>query len=68
LSFTSITTTVIFIVPDLCGFPPSKAVSVRWITGCFSRSKALCSTNSGDTLCSPMLCTSREKCSLGLSL
>uniref|UniRef100_A0A4W4FZ38 Uncharacterized protein n=1 Tax=Electrophorus electricus TaxID=8005 RepID=A0A4W4FZ38_ELEEL len=53
----------ISIVPDLGGFPPSTAVSVRWITGCFSRSKGL-----SDTLCSPPLCTSREKCSFVLSL
>uniref|UniRef100_A0A8C2HGN7 Uncharacterized protein n=1 Tax=Cyprinus carpio TaxID=7962 RepID=A0A8C2HGN7_CYPCA len=58
----------ICIVPDLGGFPPSTAVSVSWITGCFSRSKAFCNTNSDDTLCFPPLCTSREKCSFGLSL
>uniref|UniRef100_A0A3B3T8I6 Uncharacterized protein n=1 Tax=Paramormyrops kingsleyae TaxID=1676925 RepID=A0A3B3T8I6_9TELE len=52
-------------VPDLAGFPPSKAVNTRWITGCFSLSKAFCRTNN---LCSPPLCTSSEKCSLGLSL
>uniref|UniRef100_A0A8C9R3S1 Uncharacterized protein n=1 Tax=Scleropages formosus TaxID=113540 RepID=A0A8C9R3S1_SCLFO len=55
-------------VPDLGGFPPSTAVSRSWIADCFSLSKAFCSTNSGDALCSPPLCTSREKCSFGLSL
>uniref|UniRef100_A0A3P9AB06 Uncharacterized protein n=1 Tax=Esox lucius TaxID=8010 RepID=A0A3P9AB06_ESOLU len=50
LSFTSITFTTICDVPDLGGLPPSTAVSVSWITGCFSRSKAFCSTNSADTL------------------
>uniref|UniRef100_A0A3Q4AGU9 Uncharacterized protein n=1 Tax=Mola mola TaxID=94237 RepID=A0A3Q4AGU9_MOLML len=49
-------------VPDFGGFPPSTAVSITVITGCFSRSKAFCSTNSADTL-SPVLCTAKEKCS-----
>uniref|UniRef100_A0AAZ3R5U6 Uncharacterized protein n=1 Tax=Oncorhynchus tshawytscha TaxID=74940 RepID=A0AAZ3R5U6_ONCTS len=62
------TFTTIGSVPDCGGFPPSTAVRVSWITGCFSRSKAFCSTNSADTLCSPPFCTSREKCSFGLSL
>uniref|UniRef100_A0A3Q1I447 Uncharacterized protein n=1 Tax=Anabas testudineus TaxID=64144 RepID=A0A3Q1I447_ANATE len=47
-------------VPDFGGVPPSTAVSVMLITGCFSRSKAFCSTNSADTL-SPALCTAKEK-------
>uniref|UniRef100_A0A673KI99 Uncharacterized protein n=1 Tax=Sinocyclocheilus rhinocerous TaxID=307959 RepID=A0A673KI99_9TELE len=61
LSLTSMTSTTILNVPDLGGFPPSIAVS------CFSRSKALIRTSSTVTLCSTF-CTSREKCSLGLSL
>uniref|UniRef100_A0A3B1IEM3 Uncharacterized protein n=1 Tax=Astyanax mexicanus TaxID=7994 RepID=A0A3B1IEM3_ASTMX len=68
MSFTSITFTFIFMDPDLDGFPPSTAYSMSWITGCFSLSKAVCKTNSAKTLCSPPLCTSREKCSLGFSL
>uniref|UniRef100_A0A3Q4AE38 Uncharacterized protein n=1 Tax=Mola mola TaxID=94237 RepID=A0A3Q4AE38_MOLML len=55
-------------LPVLGGFPPSTAVSVSLIAGCFSRSKDFSSTNSAETLCSPPLCTSREKCSFGLSL
>uniref|UniRef100_A0A8C1RGF1 Uncharacterized protein n=1 Tax=Cyprinus carpio TaxID=7962 RepID=A0A8C1RGF1_CYPCA len=55
-------------VSVLDGVPPSTAVSVSWITGCFSRSKAFCSTNSADTLCSPPLCTAKEKYSFELSL
>uniref|UniRef100_A0A3B4Z7S2 Uncharacterized protein n=1 Tax=Stegastes partitus TaxID=144197 RepID=A0A3B4Z7S2_9TELE len=47
-------------VPDFGGVPPSTAVSVMVITGCFSRSKAFCSTNSADTL-SPALCTFGRK-------
>uniref|UniRef100_A0A673VMW2 Uncharacterized protein n=1 Tax=Salmo trutta TaxID=8032 RepID=A0A673VMW2_SALTR len=42
-------------VPDFGGFPPSTAVSVSWITGCFSRSKAF-------------FLTSNSKFSLGLSV
>uniref|UniRef100_A0A8C8C276 Uncharacterized protein n=2 Tax=Oncorhynchus TaxID=8016 RepID=A0A8C8C276_ONCTS len=57
------TLTITAILPDFGGFPPSTAVSVSWITGCFSRSKAFCSTNSADTL-SPPLCVAREKYSL----
>uniref|UniRef100_A0A3B4UZA7 Uncharacterized protein n=1 Tax=Seriola dumerili TaxID=41447 RepID=A0A3B4UZA7_SERDU len=62
LSLISKTLIMIFEVPDLGGLPPSTAVSVMVITGCFSRSKAFCSTNSADTL-SPALCTAKEKCS-----
>uniref|UniRef100_A0A3P8TAD7 Uncharacterized protein n=1 Tax=Amphiprion percula TaxID=161767 RepID=A0A3P8TAD7_AMPPE len=54
-------------VPDFGGVPPSTAVSVMVIIGCFSRSRAFCSTNSADTP-SPALCTAKEKCSFGLSL
>uniref|UniRef100_A0A3B3T992 Secreted protein n=1 Tax=Paramormyrops kingsleyae TaxID=1676925 RepID=A0A3B3T992_9TELE len=68
LSLLSITFTIICNVPDLGGFPPSTAVSRSRITGCFSRSKAFCRTNSADTLCSPALCASNENCSFGLSL
>uniref|UniRef100_A0A8P4G391 Uncharacterized protein n=1 Tax=Dicentrarchus labrax TaxID=13489 RepID=A0A8P4G391_DICLA len=57
----------ICIVPDFTGFPPSTAVNVSLIIGCFSRSKAFCSTNSADAL-SPPLLTSMAKCSLGLNL
>uniref|UniRef100_A0A3Q3E604 Uncharacterized protein n=1 Tax=Labrus bergylta TaxID=56723 RepID=A0A3Q3E604_9LABR len=67
MSLTSITFTIICIVPDLAGFPPSTAVNVSLIIGCFSLSKAFCSSNSADTL-SPPLLTSTEKCSLGLNL
>uniref|UniRef100_A0A3P8T5X8 Uncharacterized protein n=1 Tax=Amphiprion percula TaxID=161767 RepID=A0A3P8T5X8_AMPPE len=52
----------------LGGLPPSTAVSVNLITACFSRSKAFSSTNSADALCSPLLCTSREKYSFGLNM
>uniref|UniRef100_A0A671UA23 Uncharacterized protein n=1 Tax=Sparus aurata TaxID=8175 RepID=A0A671UA23_SPAAU len=55
-------------VPDLSGFPPSTAVSVSLIIGCFSRSKAFCSTISANIVGSPPFCTSRVKCSFGLSL
>uniref|UniRef100_A0A3Q3VNF8 Uncharacterized protein n=1 Tax=Mola mola TaxID=94237 RepID=A0A3Q3VNF8_MOLML len=33
-------------VPDLGGLPPSTAVTVRCITGCFSRSSVFCNNNS----------------------
>uniref|UniRef100_A0A673KCT5 Uncharacterized protein n=1 Tax=Sinocyclocheilus rhinocerous TaxID=307959 RepID=A0A673KCT5_9TELE len=36
----------IFNVPDLGGFPPSTPVRTNLIVACFSRSKALFSTNS----------------------
>uniref|UniRef100_A0A8B9GRG5 Uncharacterized protein n=2 Tax=Astyanax mexicanus TaxID=7994 RepID=A0A8B9GRG5_ASTMX len=39
------------VVPDRGGFPPSTAVSVSSIA-----------TNSAETLCSPPLCKSKEKC------
>uniref|UniRef100_A0A3B3T9W6 Uncharacterized protein n=1 Tax=Paramormyrops kingsleyae TaxID=1676925 RepID=A0A3B3T9W6_9TELE len=39
-------------VPDLGGDPPSIAVRSSWISDCFSRSKAFCSTNSIDSLSS----------------
>uniref|UniRef100_A0A3B4UZM0 Uncharacterized protein n=1 Tax=Seriola dumerili TaxID=41447 RepID=A0A3B4UZM0_SERDU len=58
---------MICIVPDLAGFPPSTAVNVSLIMGCFSRSKAFCSTNSADIL-SPPLLTSMEKYSFRLNL
>uniref|UniRef100_A0A672FN37 Uncharacterized protein n=1 Tax=Salarias fasciatus TaxID=181472 RepID=A0A672FN37_SALFA len=45
------------LVPDLAGFPPSTAVRLSLIIGCFSRSKALFSTNSANTPCSLSLCT-----------
>uniref|UniRef100_A0A3B3D1H3 Uncharacterized protein n=1 Tax=Oryzias melastigma TaxID=30732 RepID=A0A3B3D1H3_ORYME len=64
----SITFTLICNVPDLIGFPPSTAVRISFKTGCVSRSKALLSTNSADTPCSPPLCTSSTKYSLGFSL
>uniref|UniRef100_A0A3Q3LC05 Uncharacterized protein n=1 Tax=Mastacembelus armatus TaxID=205130 RepID=A0A3Q3LC05_9TELE len=54
-------------VPVFGGLPPSTAVRVMVITGCFSRSKAFCSTSSADTL-SPALCTAKEKCSFWLNL
>uniref|UniRef100_A0A671QDZ4 Uncharacterized protein n=1 Tax=Sinocyclocheilus anshuiensis TaxID=1608454 RepID=A0A671QDZ4_9TELE len=57
----------IFNVPDLGCFPPSTPVRTNLIVACFSRSKALFSTNSADTLWSS-LCVSRLKCSFGLSL
>uniref|UniRef100_A0A3Q0SC40 Uncharacterized protein n=1 Tax=Amphilophus citrinellus TaxID=61819 RepID=A0A3Q0SC40_AMPCI len=63
LSFTSITFTYICNDPVLGGFPPSIAVRIRLITDCFSLSRAFCSTNSAEIVCSPPLCTSREKCS-----
>uniref|UniRef100_A0A3B4TBT9 Uncharacterized protein n=1 Tax=Seriola dumerili TaxID=41447 RepID=A0A3B4TBT9_SERDU len=62
LSLLSKTLIMICEVPDFGGLPPSIAVSVMVITGCFSRSKDFCSTNSADTL-SPALCTAKEKCS-----
>ncbi|XDV54076.1 hypothetical protein PO909_022450 [Leuciscus waleckii] len=58
---------IIFRVPDLGGFPPSVPVRTNLIVACFSRSKALLSTNSADTLWSS-LSVSRLKCSFGLSL
>uniref|UniRef100_A0A3Q0RZC2 Uncharacterized protein n=1 Tax=Amphilophus citrinellus TaxID=61819 RepID=A0A3Q0RZC2_AMPCI len=54
-------------VPDLNGDPPSIAVTVRFITGCFSRSNVFCKTNSADTLSSPLI-VAREKYSFGVSL
>uniref|UniRef100_A0A8C4F3V6 Uncharacterized protein n=1 Tax=Dicentrarchus labrax TaxID=13489 RepID=A0A8C4F3V6_DICLA len=54
-------------VPDLDGVPPSIAVTVRYITGCFSRSSVFCRTNSADTL-SPPLIVAREKYSFGVNL
>uniref|UniRef100_A0A671Q5R3 Uncharacterized protein n=1 Tax=Sinocyclocheilus anshuiensis TaxID=1608454 RepID=A0A671Q5R3_9TELE len=61
----SITFIIIFNAPDLGGFPPSTPVSTNLTVACFSRSKALFSTNSADTLWSS-LCVSRLKCSFGL--
>uniref|UniRef100_A0A8C5DLD7 Uncharacterized protein n=1 Tax=Gouania willdenowi TaxID=441366 RepID=A0A8C5DLD7_GOUWI len=55
-------------VPDLGGFPPSTAVSVTLIIGCLSRSNVLCRTISANIVGSPLFCTSKEKCSFGLSL
>uniref|UniRef100_A0A3B3RJ41 Secreted protein n=1 Tax=Paramormyrops kingsleyae TaxID=1676925 RepID=A0A3B3RJ41_9TELE len=66
MSFT--TRTLIVAVPVFAGFPPSNAVSTSWIMACFSLSKAFCSTNSADTLCSPSLCISRVKWSRGTSI
>uniref|UniRef100_A0A8C1CQ54 Uncharacterized protein n=2 Tax=Cyprinus carpio TaxID=7962 RepID=A0A8C1CQ54_CYPCA len=56
----SIMVIIIFTVPDLGGFPPSTPVRTKLIVACFSRSKALFSTNSEDTLWSS-LCVSRLK-------
>uniref|UniRef100_A0A3B5QK21 Uncharacterized protein n=1 Tax=Xiphophorus maculatus TaxID=8083 RepID=A0A3B5QK21_XIPMA len=56
----SITVTIMFAVPDFGGFPPSTAVTVSLMVGCCSRSKALRSTSSADTLSSP-LWISKEK-------
>uniref|UniRef100_A0A673KMY5 Uncharacterized protein n=1 Tax=Sinocyclocheilus rhinocerous TaxID=307959 RepID=A0A673KMY5_9TELE len=61
----SIMVIIIFTVPDLGCFPPSTPVRTNLIVACFSRSKALFSTNSADTLWSS-LCVSRLKCSFGL--
>uniref|UniRef100_A0A3Q4GQN7 Uncharacterized protein n=1 Tax=Neolamprologus brichardi TaxID=32507 RepID=A0A3Q4GQN7_NEOBR len=33
-------------VPDLDGVPPSAAITVRFITGCFSLSSIFCKTSS----------------------
>uniref|UniRef100_A0A8C1CPN2 Uncharacterized protein n=2 Tax=Cyprinus carpio TaxID=7962 RepID=A0A8C1CPN2_CYPCA len=55
----------IFNVPDLGGFPPSTPVRTNLIVACFSRSKALFSTNSEDTLWSS-LCVSRLKSKKGI--
>uniref|UniRef100_A0AAY4DJ04 Secreted protein n=1 Tax=Denticeps clupeoides TaxID=299321 RepID=A0AAY4DJ04_9TELE len=68
LSFTSITWTSILVVPDLAGFPPSKAVRVSWTTGCFSLSKAFAAPTRQTR--SPLHpCTSRRnKYSFALSL
>uniref|UniRef100_A0A665UKT5 Uncharacterized protein n=1 Tax=Echeneis naucrates TaxID=173247 RepID=A0A665UKT5_ECHNA len=63
LSFASFTFTFTVSVPDLGGLPPSTAVRRSLITGCVSRSKAFCSTNSADTPCSPP-----EKYSFGVNL
>uniref|UniRef100_A0A3B5A0D1 Uncharacterized protein n=1 Tax=Stegastes partitus TaxID=144197 RepID=A0A3B5A0D1_9TELE len=54
-------------VPVFGGEPPSTAVNSSCIFDFFSRSNALCSTNSGDTL-SPPFCVARLKYSFGLSL
>uniref|UniRef100_A0A3Q0SC92 Uncharacterized protein n=1 Tax=Amphilophus citrinellus TaxID=61819 RepID=A0A3Q0SC92_AMPCI len=54
-------------VPVFGGDPPSTAVNKSCIFAFFSRSKAFCSTNSGDIL-SPLLCVARLKYSLALSL
>uniref|UniRef100_A0A8C2WHV5 Uncharacterized protein n=1 Tax=Cyclopterus lumpus TaxID=8103 RepID=A0A8C2WHV5_CYCLU len=50
-------------VPEFGGVPPSTAVNMSCICGFFSRSRAFCSTNSGDKL-SPRLCVDRLKYSL----
>uniref|UniRef100_A0A3Q3VU87 Uncharacterized protein n=1 Tax=Mola mola TaxID=94237 RepID=A0A3Q3VU87_MOLML len=42
-------------VPELGGAPPSTALNMSCIRGFSSRSRAFCSTNSGDTR-SPLLC------------
>uniref|UniRef100_A0A3P8V6U0 Uncharacterized protein n=1 Tax=Cynoglossus semilaevis TaxID=244447 RepID=A0A3P8V6U0_CYNSE len=65
LSFISITDTSISKVPDRTGLPPSTAVSVSLTTDCFSLSRGFTSTNSAETLCSPLFCTSKEKYSFG---
>uniref|UniRef100_A0A8C4DQX1 Uncharacterized protein n=1 Tax=Dicentrarchus labrax TaxID=13489 RepID=A0A8C4DQX1_DICLA len=39
-------------VPEFGGLPPSTAVNTSCICGLFSRSRAFCSTNSGDILSS----------------
>uniref|UniRef100_A0A8C6NYY5 Uncharacterized protein n=1 Tax=Nothobranchius furzeri TaxID=105023 RepID=A0A8C6NYY5_NOTFU len=54
-------------VPVFGGDPPSNAVNNSVKCGFVSRSKALCSTSSGDML-SPLLCVTRLKYSFGLSL
>uniref|UniRef100_A0A8C5DM86 Secreted protein n=1 Tax=Gouania willdenowi TaxID=441366 RepID=A0A8C5DM86_GOUWI len=51
-------------VPDRTGFPPSTAVRMSLIKGCFSRSNALSSTSSADIPCR----LSCVKCSFGLSV
>uniref|UniRef100_A0A4W3JTA2 Uncharacterized protein n=1 Tax=Callorhinchus milii TaxID=7868 RepID=A0A4W3JTA2_CALMI len=52
---------VISALPDLCGLPPSKAVSTNSKTDCCSRSNCLSNTNTG-TLVPPLLvCTFRLK-------
>uniref|UniRef100_A0A3Q2P1B9 Uncharacterized protein n=1 Tax=Fundulus heteroclitus TaxID=8078 RepID=A0A3Q2P1B9_FUNHE len=62
------TFTNIVMLPDLAGVPPSMAVmTVSLMVGCFSRSRAFCSTSSADTL-SSFLWTSKEKYSFRLSL
>uniref|UniRef100_A0A3Q1C8P5 Uncharacterized protein n=1 Tax=Amphiprion ocellaris TaxID=80972 RepID=A0A3Q1C8P5_AMPOC len=53
-------------VPVFDGEPPSTAVNSSCIFDFFSRSNALCSTNSGDIL-SPPFCVARLKYSFGLS-
>uniref|UniRef100_A0A803W9T4 Uncharacterized protein n=1 Tax=Ficedula albicollis TaxID=59894 RepID=A0A803W9T4_FICAL len=48
-------------VPDLVGSPPSTAVMTSSNELCFSRSKALSSTNSGSLLPSGLSFKAREK-------
>uniref|UniRef100_A0A669ETX3 Uncharacterized protein n=2 Tax=Oreochromis TaxID=8139 RepID=A0A669ETX3_ORENI len=57
------TRTSISDVPVFGGDPPSIAVNKSCILACFSRSRAFCSTNSGDMLF-PLLCVARLKYSL----
>uniref|UniRef100_A0A671FI74 Uncharacterized protein n=1 Tax=Rhinolophus ferrumequinum TaxID=59479 RepID=A0A671FI74_RHIFE len=55
-------------VPDLGGVPPSSAVRVNLISGCFSRSSALSSTSCGNIMPSGLSCNLRWKWELGLTV
>uniref|UniRef100_A0A803J2H4 Uncharacterized protein n=1 Tax=Xenopus tropicalis TaxID=8364 RepID=A0A803J2H4_XENTR len=62
------TLTVTKAVPDLSGNPPSMAVRRTLWVFCCSLSRGLSRTSSANLLPSLLLCTSREKKPLGLSL
>uniref|UniRef100_A0A3B3VY71 Uncharacterized protein n=1 Tax=Poecilia latipinna TaxID=48699 RepID=A0A3B3VY71_9TELE len=62
-----ISITVTFRVPDLGGFPPSKAVRINLCSLCFSRSRGFCKTKCG-TLSFPLSRICKPKCSFWLNL
>uniref|UniRef100_A0A3P9JQ56 Uncharacterized protein n=1 Tax=Oryzias latipes TaxID=8090 RepID=A0A3P9JQ56_ORYLA len=57
---------MICIVPDICGSPPSTAVSTKGMNSFFSLSRAFCKTISTFFDPSAWLRNLREKLSLGL--
>uniref|UniRef100_A0A3Q3QX53 Uncharacterized protein n=1 Tax=Monopterus albus TaxID=43700 RepID=A0A3Q3QX53_MONAL len=54
----------IFTVPDLCGVPPSTAISLKERRGCSSLSRAFCRIISANLLPSGFACCFRTKLSL----